>query len=85
VQIIGLTKPDAIKKIIAQHPDLDLIYYRSLLNDKPWQVIVLAGFSDYADANSQRRNLPESLAINKPWIKSVAKVKDEIRAALNQE
>ena len=83
VQIIGLTKQESIDQLIAKHPDYALVYYRSLLNGNPWKIVVISGFDNYADANRVRQALPESLAVNKPWIKSVRKVKEEIRDAVN--
>ena len=82
VQIIGLKSTEAIEKLVNGHPDFELIYYRSLLNGKPWQIVVLSGFVSYTEANNQRQSLPDSLAVNKPWIKSIAKVKEEILAAV---
>ena len=82
VQIIGLSNPNSIAKILAENDSLDLVAYRSLLNGKPWQIIVLSGFTTYQQAQQARLDLPESLTEFKPWIKSQAKVKEEIRAAV---
>lgn len=83
VQIVGLSNPDSVSRLLQDNQDLDLMAYRSLLNGRPWQVVVLGVFDNYADANLERNSLPESLAVNKPWIKSVAKVQEEIRSAVN--
>ena len=81
VQIAGLSNPDSIKRLIDAHPDLNLVAYRSLLNSKPWQIVVYGPFESYAIASQKRAELPESLATNKPWLKSIEKVKQEIDAA----
>lgn len=85
VQIAGLSKPESIERLISAHPDLSLVAYRSLLNGKPWQIVVYGPFESYAIASQKRTELPESLAANKPWLKSIEKVKQEIDAALASE
>ena len=83
VQIIGLTNANSVAKLIAENSNLNLVAYRSLLNDKPWQVIVLPGLATYEQAQKARLDLPESLAQFEPWIKSQRKVKEEIQAAVS--
>lgn len=85
VQIIGLTNPNSIAKILADNDNLDLVVYRGLLNGKPWQIIVLPGFATYQQAQQARLNLPDALADFKPWIKTHGKVKEEIRAAVTAQ
>ncbi len=83
VQIAGLSNPEAVTNLLQENASLNLLAYRSLLNGKPWQIVVMGVFENYSEANSQRESLPASLAVNKPWIKSVAKVKEELRNAVN--
>ena len=82
VQIIGLSNNTAIDQLLQDHSELELMYYRSLLNDKPWKIIVISGFNSYAEANAVRKSLPKSLAQYGPWIKTIAKVQSELRAAV---
>ena len=82
VQIAGLSNPDSVRRLIAAHPEVNLLSYRSLLNGKPWQIVVAGPFENYAAASQERSQLPESLAVNKPWLKSIIKVKEEIETAV---
>ncbi|MEL0067352.1 MAG: SPOR domain-containing protein, partial [Gammaproteobacteria bacterium] len=51
VQIAGLSNPDSVRRLIAAHPEVDLLSYRSLLNGKPWQIVVAGPFENYAAAS----------------------------------
>ena len=82
VQIAGLSNPDSVRRLIAAHPEVNLLSYRSILNGKPWQIVVAGPFENYAAASQERSQLSESLAVNKPWLKSIIKVKEEIETAL---
>ena len=82
VQIAGLSNPDSVRRLIAAHPEVNLLSYRSILNGKPWQIVVAGPFENYAAASQERSQLPESLAVNKPWLKSIIKVKEEIKTAV---
>ncbi|MEL0035767.1 MAG: SPOR domain-containing protein, partial [Gammaproteobacteria bacterium] len=82
VQIAGLSNPDSVRRLIAAHPEVNLLSYRSILNGKPWQIVVAGPFENYAAASQERSQLPESLAVNKPWLKSIIKVKEEIETAV---
>ena len=82
VQIAGLSNPDSVRRLIAAHPEVNLLSYRSILNGKHWQIVVAGPFENYAAASQERSQLPESLAVNKPWLKSIIKVKEEIETAV---
>ena len=43
--------------------------------------MIYGPFESYVIASEKRAALPESLAANKPWLKSIDKVKQEIDAA----
>jgi len=54
--------------------------YRTIRDNKPWYVVVLASFSSRSAALAVVPGLPESLKDASPWVKSLSDVSLEIVA-----
>ncbi len=83
VQLIGLSKEDSIKEFFEEHPLQDLRYYRSILNSKPWFIIVMGSFVDIKSATVARAQLPSEVMKHGPWMKQIKDIKIEINKIQN--
>jgi len=81
VQIIGLSKESSVKLFLAKYDISNMLYYRSVLNGKPWFIITLVSYNKKEDAVAARANLPADLIEFGPWIKSIKIIKKEISIA----
>ncbi|MFK7732701.1 MAG: AAA family ATPase [Pseudomonadales bacterium] len=63
---------------IDEHNELDVKMYRSLADGQPWYKAVATGFADPETAENVIDDLPADLQKEKPWVRSVASVQQEI-------
>ncbi|MEM8496486.1 MAG: AAA family ATPase [Pseudomonadota bacterium] len=63
---------------VEEHDDLDVKMYRSLADGEPWYKAVATGFEDSETAENVINDLPADLQKEKPWVRSVASVQQEI-------
>lgn len=83
VQIIALSDPNGLQAFQRKHGLQQALHYQGERNGKPWYVLVLAPFADRAAAERARDNLPAEVRKQGPWIKSMAAIQQEIKAAGN--
>lgn len=79
VQLIGMYDPKGFEKFVKQvnvnHP---LYIYRRARDGKMWHVAILGPFSTRAEAKAAVNSLPASLKAHRPWIKSLATIKQQL-------
>ncbi len=90
VQLLGLSKLEEIERFSKQlskqlssdeNPTYSLYTYRSLLNGKPWFILVTGNYLDADTARRAKEDFPTPLRKLNPWIKSYAKIQSEIQQA----
>ena len=57
-----------------------LSYFQTINKNKSWYVVVQDSFKTFSAANKARKQLPESLAINGPWVRKFSSIQKEISA-----
>jgi DamX protein len=82
VQIIGLSDEKAVKQFASQNGLKKARYYRALRNGKTMYFLVQPEYADHAAADKARDALPEAVRKQKPWVKQVKLIQQEIRSAV---
>ncbi len=67
-----------MQAFVAEYDELGVKMYRSLVDGEPWYKAVSTGFANPEIANSMIKFLPSELRAEKPWVRSVASVQEEI-------
>lgn len=67
-----------MQAFVEQHEELGVKMYRSLADGQPWYKAVATGFADPETAENIIEELPADLQKEKPWVRSVASVQQEI-------
>jgi len=83
VQLIGLSKEHTVKQFIKEHNLQEVRYYRSILNSRPWYIIVMGSFVDLKSASAARSQLPDEIKKHGPWMKQMKVIKNEIEKSQN--
>lgn len=79
IQFVGLSTQRDIDQFIDKHKfPMTPKVYRSLLNNKPWFILVGGDYSNMDLARAARNKLSASLKKEKPWIKSVKIIHQQI-------
>ncbi len=82
IQLVGLSSQKDIEKFAKQLQPLQSVYiYRSLLNGKPWFILVTGNYADAGTARAAKENLQASMKAMQPFIKSIAAVQKQIQQA----
>jgi len=79
IQFVGLSQQSDLEAFVSKHkfPMIPKIY-RSLLNGKPWYILVGGNYATKERARTERKQLNSSLLKEKPWIKSVKVIQNQI-------
>ncbi len=80
VQIIALSDEKSIKQFESQYGLKKARYYRATRNGRTMYFLVLPEYADHAAAEKARDALPEAVRKQKPWIKQLGVIQQEIRA-----
>lgn len=67
-----------ILAFVDEHDEFDVKVYRSLADGQPWFKAVATGFADPETAAKVIDDLPADLRKEKPWVRTVASVQQEI-------
>ena len=78
VQFMAGDSELAMETFVADHRDLGVKMYRSLLDGQPWYKAVVTGFADPESAARILEYLPDELHIEDPFVRTVASVQHEI-------
>jgi len=80
LQLLGAREAASVEQFITAQPNPERFYYfRTIYKGAPWHVVVYGQFSDRASAMAAVQTLPESLRKLRPWARSIAGVKSDIR------
>lgn len=80
IQISGFSYQSVFSDFIRDYPGLKYAGYNRLLNGQKFLVITSVIYPNKALAGSAIADLPEAIVQRGPWVKSVAAIKNEIRA-----
>lgn len=61
--------------------ELELAYYRRLRDGQEWHVLVTGPYDSYPTARAASQRFPADVRRAGPWVRSLARVHDDIRAA----
>lgn len=85
IQVLAAKKRDVVDRFLdGQGGALDLAWYRRVRDAQNWYVLVSGVYPDYASARRASEQLPLQVRKTKPWIRPLAKVHDDIRAAMDR-
>lgn len=80
VQLMGASRLDAIERFVVAHQLSGKVWvYRTQLHGNPWYVVLKGDHANMTLATAAIRNLPPALLKAKPWPKSFAQVKEELK------
>jgi DamX protein len=81
VQILGASSETNIQKYLEKEStDLETGYFETMLNGKPWFVVLVGNFPDRAAATAAMNTLPDSAKAYGPWVRPVAEIQTAITA-----
>lgn len=81
IQLIGSSNKKNIEKFInANQKQSKLSYFHTIKNNKNWYVVVQGSYKSFAEAEAERKQLPENLAKNNPWTRQYVSIQKEISA-----
>ena len=81
VQLMGSHDPQTINSFRQRYNSLDSRLYRKLRNGKDWYVMVHGNYASRAQAIEAVAGLPSRLRRMQPWVRAIADIQQEIRAA----
>ena len=73
VQIMAAKKAGTIESFKQRHPQIDFIDIETMINDEPWQVLLLGVYANVSEAEQAVE--AAGLSLNKVWIRSVGQIK----------
>lgn len=80
LQMLGAREAVSVKKFIeAQAQPERFYYFRTLFKGQPWHVVVYGQYADRAAAINAVKQLPPELQKLRPWARSIAGVKADIK------
>jgi septal ring-binding cell division protein DamX len=80
LQVMGARAETSVRDFIqAQEQPQRFYYFQTVFKGAPWHVVVYGQYADRAAATSAVASLPESLRKLRPWARSIAGVKADIR------
>lgn len=80
LQVMGARAESSVRDFIqAQAEPQRFYYFRTVFKGAPWHVVVYGQYADRAAATNAVASLPESLRKLRPWARSIAGVKADIR------
>ncbi|KEA65079.1 DamX, an inner membrane protein involved in bile resistance [Marinobacterium lacunae] len=80
LQLLGAREASSVEAFIKAQKNPERFYYfRTLYKGAPWHVVVYGQFSDRASATAAVQTLPAELRKLRPWARSIAGVKSDIR------
>lgn len=80
VQLMGASRLDAIERFVVTNRLAGKVWvYRTQLHGHPWYVVLKGDHANMTLAVAAIRNLPSALLKAKPWPKSFAQVKKELK------
>lgn len=81
IQLLGMRDEDKLSSFAAEARAWGRVReYRRNLSGKPYYVAVMTGFRTKEDAAAKLQQLPDKLSRNKPWLKSLGAVQQEINS-----
>lgn len=78
LQFMAGDSEEDMQAFVDEHNELGVKMYRSLADGQPWYKAVATGFADPEMAENVIDDLPADLQKEKPWVRSVASVQQEI-------
>lgn len=82
VQIFAARSPEVVERfLLGQARELDLAYYRRIRGGDEWHVLVAGPYESYPSARQATAGFPAEVRRTGPWVRSVAEVQADIRAA----
>lgn len=80
LQLLGARSVESVERFIGAQTQPERFYYFSTLyKGAPWHVVVYGQFATRASAMAAIQTLPENLRKLRPWARSIAGVKSDIR------
>jgi DamX protein len=80
VQIVGASSEANIQAFVAAAQlSVTAGYFGTLLNGKPWYVVVAGNFPDRESATALLSALPDSAKASGPWVRSLARIQSDIQ------
>ena len=80
LQLMGSVEEQRARDLVKEHIGrIPLTYFESLLKGRPWFVVVTGPYKDKDAARRGIGALPGKLQREKPWVRSVSGVQEEIR------
>lgn len=82
VQVFAARSPDVVERFLAGRAgEMELAYYRRVQGPDQWHVLVTGPYSSYPNAKKASAAFPAEVRKAGPWVRSLAEVQDDIRAA----
>lgn len=78
LQLMAGSSEQDMEAFLTEHAEYDLKMYRSLADGEPWFKAVTQEFDNPNQAIAAAGELPRALRQEKPWVRSVASVQQEI-------
>jgi DamX protein len=80
LQIFGTHNPQRARSLVEKYVgSVELIFYETRHNGKPWFVVVSGPYSGREGAQAAVETLPESLQRLRPWPRNIASIKSDIK------
>jgi len=79
LQVFGTHNTQRARKLVEQYfGQVDLLFYETLHNGKPWFVVISGPYSGRQAAQKSIALLPESLQRLRPWPRNIASIRNDI-------
>jgi len=82
IQLMGTNEPEFLKSSLNELSKLiemnEIFVYRTQANKKPFLTVLYGRFNSYRAAQEALDKLPESLKVNRPFLRTVAGIREEI-------
>jgi len=82
IQLMGTNEPEFLKSNLNELSKLiemnEVFVYRTRANDKPFLTVLYGRFNSYRAAQEALDKLPEALKVNRPFLRTVAGIREEI-------
>lgn len=81
LQLMGASEEERARGLVKSYVgQLPITYFEARRKGAPWYVVVTGPYSSKQAARDGVASLPVKLRAQKPWVRSVAGVQQEIRA-----
>ena len=79
LQMMGAEEKATVDRFLAQYPSLQkVVFYRTLRKSKHWYIVVQGNYPSYDAAKAGISKLPASLRREKPWVRKVSAIQQEL-------